>query len=232
MVITNPPFSLFREYIAQLIKYKKKFLIIGNMNAITYKEIFPLFKENRIWLGFSNVGNFFKVPKTYKVNLSANAKLDDDGNQLLFMKESVWFTNLKHNKINKKIYLHETYKGNENKYPKYINYDAINVDRVDDIPKDYYDVIGVPISFLMKHNSDQFKILYLGVVGSCDFKNNYKCEIYKDGKATSKFTKNCKGNLYYKWNDEMDKKKIPKYRNVENGDFYIAPYMRILIKRI
>ena len=144
IVITNPPFSLFREYVAQLIEYKKKFLIIGNMNAITYKETFKLIKNNELWLGNNAVKEFIQPDKTIK----------KFGNIL-------WFTNLEHSKRNGDIILYETYKGNEDYFPHYDNYDAINVNKVNEIPKDYTGAMGVPITFLGKHNPEQFEILGL-----------------------------------------------------------------------
>ena len=140
IVCTNPPFSRLREYVAQLMEYDKKFLIIGNMNAITYKEIFPLIKENKIWLGTQYVKEFItKYDETQKF-----------GN-------ICWFTNLNHKKRNTPIDLYKYY--NEEEYPKYDNYDAINVDKVTDIPLDYDGVMGVPISFLDKYCPTQFQIV-------------------------------------------------------------------------
>jgi len=140
IVVTNPPFSLFREYVAQLIEYKKKFLIIGNINAITYKEIFKLIKENRLWLGY-NCTRYFKRP---------------DGT-MFETARSFWFTNLDITKRHEDIILYKKYDSKE--YPKYDNYDAINVDKTKDIPADYDGVMGVPITFLDKYNPDQFEIV-------------------------------------------------------------------------
>ena len=142
IVVTNPPFSLFREYIDLLVQHKKKFLVVGNMNAITYKETFKLIKENKLWLGINNVKNFIKPDGTLQSFGNIN-----------------WFTNLEHKKRNEEIISYKTYKGNEKDYPKYDNYDAINVDKVVDIPSDYYGHIGVPITFLSKYNPNQFELL-------------------------------------------------------------------------
>jgi hypothetical protein len=140
VVVTNPPFSLFREYIAQLMKYNKKFLIIGNMNAITYKEVFPLLKDNRMWLGVNYVKEFIQPDGTSK----------KFGNIL-------WYTNLIHGKKMKELPLSKEY--NETDYPKYDNYNAINVDRIVDIPKDYFEPMGVPITFLSNYCPEQFDII-------------------------------------------------------------------------
>lgn len=156
IVITNPPFSLFREFVALLEEYDKKYLIIGNMNAITYKEVFKLIKDNKLWLGYSGRISNFEVPNSmFDINrkdmfIINNKKYQKLGNV-------VWFTNLIHNKRNEDLILYKSY--NEKDYPKYDNYDAINVDKVKDIPKDYKGVMGVPISFLDKFNPKQFEIV-------------------------------------------------------------------------
>ena len=143
IIVTNPPFSLFREYLARLIKYEKKFLIIGNMNAITNKEIFPLIKNNKIWLGYNSTnGMSFKIP---------------NNKPMKHMGFACWFTNLDFQKRHENITLTKKY--NEIDYPKYDHYDAINVDKATNIPYDYDGVMGVPISFLDKYNPDQFEIL-------------------------------------------------------------------------
>ena len=139
VVVTNPPFSLFREYIKQLMDYGKKFLVIGSMNAITYKEIFPYIKDNELWLGNQNVKEF----------RSPNGEIKKFGNIL-------WYTNIQHKKRNTPIDLYKRY---SNEYPKYDNYDAIEVSKVSDIPMDYNGVMGVPITFLDKYCPEQFEIV-------------------------------------------------------------------------
>lgn len=147
IIVTNPPFSLFREFVATLEEYGKKYLILGNMNAITYKEIFPLIKDNKLWIGVNAKGGTRK------------------GNSLSFQNEngtlrdisSWWFTNLDHSKRHEPLDLYKHYTPEE--YPKYDNYDAINVDKTCDIPMDYNGVMGVPISFLEKYCPEQFEII-------------------------------------------------------------------------
>lgn len=157
IVVTNPPFSLFREYIAQLIEYNKKFIILGDQNAITYKEIFKLIKENKIWLGVNNGGiKWFEVRDHYDIKTESRKK-QENGKKYFSMGRINWYTNLDIKKRHENIILYKTY--NEDEYPKYDNYDAINVDRVSDIPLDYNGAIGVPITFLDKHNSAQFEIV-------------------------------------------------------------------------
>jgi len=147
IVITNPPFSLFREYVAQLIEYKKKFLILGNDNCRTYKEIFKLIKENKFWCGYNHVKEFFRP----------------DGTTKKFGNVS-WYTNLPNSKRKEWIETGKKYFGYENMYPKYDNYDAINVDKMNNIPMDYDGVMGVPITLIDYYNPDQFELL--GHVGS------------------------------------------------------------------
>ena len=156
IVVTNPPFSLFREYIATLVHYDKKFLVIGNNNAITYKEVFPLIKENKLWLGFSdNKTMEFVMPDSYeKYNY-----IDKKGRKIGKVPAISWFTNLEHSKRNDEIILYKKYTSEE--FPKYDNYDAIEVSRVCEIPKDYNGVMGVPITFLGKYNPSQFEIVGL-----------------------------------------------------------------------
>jgi len=142
IIITNPPFSLFREYVSQLIEYNKEFLIIGNINAVSYKEIFKLIKENEIWLGHGCVRHFRRP----------------DGS-MYETARSFWYTNLDITKRHEDILLYKKYFGNEKEYPKYDNYDAINIDKALNIPSDYKGLMGVPITFLDKYNPEQFDIL-------------------------------------------------------------------------
>jgi len=163
IVVTNPPFSLFREYVAQLIEYEKKFLIIGNKNAITYKEIFTLIKENKMWLGNTSMSEdmLFDIPEELAKELIKNKK---EGSAYKIIdgvvkgrSPSVWFTNIDHKKRHENLILYKTY--NKKEYPKYDYYDAINVNKTAEIPIDYDGTMGVPISFLDKYNPDQFEIL-------------------------------------------------------------------------
>lgn len=157
IVVTNPPFSLFREYVAQLIEYDKKFIILGHQNAITYKEIFKLIKENKIWLGTDNGGTkWFQVNEDYDIATESRKKII--GERKYFSMGSIcWFTNLDIAKRHEELDLFKTYSLEE--YPKYDNYDAINVNRVAEIPSDYTGVMGVPITFLDKHNPEQFDVV-------------------------------------------------------------------------
>jgi Adenine-specific methyltransferase EcoRI len=160
IVVTNPPFSLFREYVEQLVKYNKKFLIIGNVNAITYKEIFKLIKENKAWLGIHlgrGVSGFI-VPQYYEL-YGTEARIDEFGNRIVSPNNCLWLTNLDTFKRHEDILLTKKYHGNEREYPKYDNYDGINVNKTEDIPLDYKGVMGVPITFLHKFNPDQFDLI-------------------------------------------------------------------------
>ena len=155
IVVTNPPFSLFREYVAQLVEYDKKFLILGNMNAITYKEIWPLIESGKMWLGVTYPKRFL-VPSDSPV---ASSQIIDEGVRYQQFGNISWFTNLDHAKRHDELPLWKRY--TPEAYPKYDNYDAINVDKVKEIPLDYDGAMGVPITFLDKWNPDQFEILGL-----------------------------------------------------------------------
>lgn len=158
IVVTNPPFSLFREYVAQLIKYDKKFLIIGNVNAVTYKEIFPLIMSNQIWFGASihSGDRKFWVPDDYKLE-AAGCGIDEAGKKYIRVKGVRWFTNLDYKERHEDIILYKQY--NPDEYPSYINCDAIEVSKTSEIPLDYDGKMGVPITFLDKYNPEQFEIL-------------------------------------------------------------------------
>ena len=154
VVVTNPPFSLFREFVAQLVDHKKKFVIVGHQNAITYKEIFKLIKENKIWLGYGfegGAGHF--INKSYEDYATAS----DHKEGMIRVSGVHWFTNLDTRKRHEDLVLYKKYSAGD--YPKYDNYDAINVNKVNDIPADYAGAIGVPITFLNKYNPDQFEII-------------------------------------------------------------------------
>ena len=156
IVVTNPPFSLFREYVAQLVEYDRKFLIIGNVNALTYKEIFKLIKANKIWLGYGfNAGNaYFGIPDFQKVYAKG---VFDSSTKLVKFRNCHWFTNLDYKERHEDLVLYKNY--NPKEYPKYDNYDAINVDKTSDIPQDYFGEMGVPVTFFDKYNPDQFEIV-------------------------------------------------------------------------
>lgn len=164
IIVTNPPFSLFREYVAQLIEYDKKFLIIGNQNALTYKEIFPLIKDDKIWLGYnSNKSFIFKSPYTNESESNrrtVKSKGYDPDDGYIVVPAITWFTNLDTTKKHELLPLWKKY--NQNDFPKYDNYDAINVSRTSDIPFDYTGIMGVPITIINVYNPDQFKILGSG----------------------------------------------------------------------
>ena len=153
VVVTNPPFSLFRQYVTQLMKYEKKFLIIGHQNVMTYKEIFPLIKENKIWLGYGfkgGAGHFISRYEDYATAMDRKAGM-------IRVSGVHWFTNLPHKKRNEKLILYKEYSPKEN--PHYVNYDAIEVSRTKNIPEDWDGAMGVPISFLDKYNPEQFEII-------------------------------------------------------------------------
>lgn len=232
IVITNPPFSLFRDYVAQLVKYKKKFLIIGNMNAITYKEVFPLIKENKLWFGYGfNCSMIFKTK--YKNTLEANRKYviskgyDPDDNYIK-TPAVCWWTNLETKKRNEFLDTGKKYYGYEDMYPKYDNYDAINVDNVKDIPMDYDGVMGVPITFLDKYNPEQFKIVGITKTwyGGASKIYSRQIQVDKNGKR-KEVTKLNDGATLELLSDVADKQ---TYYEVD-GKKYIQLYARVLIKK-
>ncbi|TAE75009.1 MAG: modification methylase [Bacteroidetes bacterium] len=224
IVVTNPPFSLFREYVTQLIQYDKKFLIVGHQNAITYKEIFKLIKEDKLWLGFGFTGGASHFINTQYEDY-ATAGNHKEG--MIRVSGVHWFTNLDIKKRHEELMLFKQYTPEE--FPTYQNYDAINVDKTSEIPSDYKGLIGVPITFLDKYNPEQFEILALGIIGSIDFTSNRKMEILdKNGKPSGKFTYNAKGTLYKLYNPKKDEK--PAFKDAETGQLYTSIYARIIVK--
>ena len=207
IVVTNPPFSLFREYVAQLVKYEKKFIIVGHQNAITYKEIFPLIKENKMWLGFGFKGGAAHFITNYEDTATAG----DHKEGMVRVSGVNWFTNLDIKKRHEDLILFKKY--NSEEYPKYDNYDAINVNKTKEIPMNYKGAMGVPITFLDKYNPDQFEILglsrYLKTRGmSKQFVDAY----YKSGQ-TGTISEGHPDLCFYNQNNKP-----------------IVPYMRIVIK--
>ena len=181
IVVTNPPFSLFREFVAQLIKYEKQFLIIGNVNAITYKDIFDLIQNDKAWLGV-NLGrgiSGFIVPEHYEL-YGTEASIDAHGNRIVATNNCLWLTNLEIPFRHEDIALTKSYYGNEDKYPSYDNCDGINIDKTQDIPMDYVGLMGVPITFLHKYNPSQFEIIRFrkGDDGK-DLRINGKCPYFR-----------------------------------------------------
>lgn len=153
IVCTNPPFSLFREYVAQLVKYDKKFIIIGHQNALKYKDIFPLIRDNKMWLGYGFKGGATHFISKYEDTATAGNHKEG----MIRVSGVVWYTNLEIRKRHEDLILYKTY--NPQEYPKYDNYDAINVDKTVDIPIDYEGIMGVPITFMDKYNPEQFEII-------------------------------------------------------------------------
>ena len=196
VVVTNPPFSLFREYVAQLIEHGKKFIVIGPWNAVTYKEIFPLIKDNRVWLGYGfAAGNaYFAVPSEAGASDYA-AGVYDEQTGLVKFRNVTWFTNLDHKKRHEELILYKRYSSDE--YLTYDNYDAINVNRVAEMPMDWGGPMGVPITFLDKYNPDQFEILGVAYQWDDSFKSHtfYDdfIEVRPDGTKTGMSGKKANG---------------------------------------
>lgn len=228
IVITNPPFSLFREYVALLIAHNKSFVIIGNQNAITYKEVFPYLKNNIFWLGYNAGAQVFEVPNSFE----RNNTFIENGKKYAKFGNICWFTNLDINKRHETILLYKQY--NSNDYQRYDNYDAINVNKVTDIPYDYNGYMGVPITFLDKYNPEQFDIIGLLQSSTDEFAGIPNLRYYGDFKEMRQdmtFTgasgnkangnpvvkgKSLKGNFLY---------------NEKTGEYVHSLYARILIRR-
>lgn len=232
IVVTNPPFSLFREYIGQLMKYQKKFLIIGNMNSITCKEIFPYVQNNKMWIGpsISSGDRKFYVPDDYPLN-AAGGGVDSDGKRFIRVKGVRWFTNLDHNKRHEDLDLVCRY--SEDEYPTFDNFDAIEVGKTSDIPYDYDGIMGVPITFLDKYNPDQFEILGLTQIGCHDLCPDTKR--YNDYKEITRATDKPTGSSGGKTNENavlcgQGNKKT--YYLGPNGEVVHSAYKRIFIRKI
>ena len=209
IVVTNPPFSLFREYVAQLVEYDKKFVIVGHQNAITYKEIFKLIKENKLWLGYGFKGGAGHFINTQYENY---ATASDKREGMIRVSGVHWFTNLEISKRHEDLILYKNY--NPEEYPTYENFNAINVDKTKDIPIDYNGFIGVPVTFLDKYNPEQFEIIGLGISNSgieigvqpyTEEHKKYRKEVQKRGAVD--------GDLYMMINNEVT-----------------VPYARVIIK--
>ena len=200
IVVTNPPFSLFREYVSTLIENNKQFIIIGNVNAIAYKEIFPLLKDDKMWIGASihSGDRAFYVPDDYPMKASG-CGIDEDGRRFIRVKGVRWYTNLDMKLRHDELILVKKY--NPEEYPKYENFDAIEVSKTVDIPCDYPGVMGVPITFMDKYCPDQFKIIGLGItdlgksIGVGDYDRKYKTPASRDG--TLYYVKDGKGVVPY-----------------------------------
>ena len=230
IVVTNPPFSLFREYMAQLVKYDKKFIIIGNQNAITNKEIFPMIKDNKLWFGASihSGDREFRVPNDY-ITRSASLRVDNEGNKYLRVPGIRWYTNIDYIQRHEDLILIKKYSSEE--YPKYDNYDAINVGKTEDIPYDYSGIMGVPITFLDKYNPDQFEILGLTQIGCHDDVPDLKR--YNEYKEIERLTGKATGSSGGKTNENavlkgMGSKKT--YYLGPNKEMVYSEYKRIFIR--
>jgi hypothetical protein len=220
IVVTNPPFSLFREYVSQLMGYKKKFIIIGHQNAITYKEFFPLIRDNKVWLGYGFKGGAAHFYSNYQDVATAG----DHREGMIRVSGVCWFTNLDIKKRHEDLDLYKKY--NPEEFPTYDNYDAIDVSKTADIPLDYAGVMGVPVTFLDKYNPDQFEII--SVTQSWE---KYRSKIYDKQIQVSK---NGSKSLVTKLNDgaaiRVDTPPKDQTYYIVDGKYYVKVYARILIR--
>lgn len=224
IVVTNPPFSLFREYVAHLMDYDKKFIIVGNQNAISYKEVFPLIKNGRMWLGHNNGDMKFKVPEYYETR-ATRFWVDETGQKWRSMGNACWFTNLDISKRHEELILYKTY-GPEI-YPAYDNFDGIEVGKTVDIPVDYDGVMGVPLTFLDKHNPDQFEIVGITRAWSGDATNVYpqQIQVDSDGTRTTVSKLNDSASL------PVSAPPAGKTYYQVGGEYFVKTYARLLIRR-
>ena len=213
IVVTNPPFSLFREYVAQLSIHQKQFLIIGNTNALACREVFKLFQQDKIRTGYTNfnVGMYFQVPDDWEKYHHL-----ENGKKMARVSTSCWFTNLPVSKHNEELILYKQYTPEE--YPKYDNYNAINVDSYREIPCDYDGIMGVPVTFLDKYNPNQFEIIWRG--GDIEWAEN-ECAFYTPPKKEKA--------EYFKKQDKTWRIQNP-YLLDKNGNARVV-YQRIFIRR-
>ncbi len=229
IVVTNPPFSLFREYVAQLMEYDKKFIIIGNQNAITYKETFTLLKDNKLWTGVNSGGMEFRIPD-HAEERETGFRQDEDGQKWRIFGNITWYTNLDNSKRNENLILYKRYTPED--YPKYDNYDAIEVYKIKEIPKDYDGAMGVPITFINNYNPDQFEVL--GITSGRDEFEASPTKRYKnpkqinlDGSITNGSKANTRATLI-----SADKPDEGIYYTADNADGYLSIfYARIIIRR-
>lgn len=232
IVVTNPPFSLFREYVAQLIEYNKKFLIIGNINSVSAKQIFPLIMEGKMWLGASihSGDRKFWVPDDYELN-AAGCGIDATGRKFIRVKGVRWFTNLDYKERHDDLILYKTY--DTSYYPYFDNFNAIEVSRTEEIPMDFEGIMGVPITFLDKFNPDQFEILGLTQIGCHDLCPDTKK--YNDYKEIDRASDIPTGQGGGKTNENAvlkGKGNKKTYYLGPNGEIVHSAYKRILIRKI
>ena len=240
MIITNPPFSLFREFLSWINPLEKQFLIIGNMNAITYKEVFPLIKENKIWLG-TGMGRWisgFIVPETYEL-YGSEARVEN-GARIVSTNNALWMTNIDHGKRHQALSLmtmednikfskHRTVKGHE--YSSYDNFDAIDIPYSDSIPSDYEGIMGVPISFLDKYNPEQFEIIGLGNSRENFQPNKDYINPKKVMKKSRKVVNGGAINQVLAISKDEEPDIEVTYYQADNGKYLVAPYARVLIRK-
>ncbi len=226
IVVTNPPFSLFREYLAQLMEHDKKFLIIGNMNAVTYKEVWPYIQHNQIWLGVTRTGTgqmWFRVNDEFPVK--TGQRIGEDGHRYQTIGSSAWFTNLDHSKRHEELTLFKTYDPDD--YPSYDNYGGIEVAKAVDIPVDWEGAMGVPITFLGKYNPDQFEILGISKTWHGGATKIYpeQLQVSPNGVTTTVSKLNDGAVL------KVSAPPAGKTYYVVDGENYVQLYARILIRR-
>ena len=240
IVVTNPPFSLFRDYVSLLIEYRKQFVILGNKNCITYKEVFPLIRDNAMWIGATPMSKemYFDAPDEYINNALEQHKdrtVVKVNGKYMARASAIWFTNLDHRKRHEELDLFKRYRKHEDEYPHYDNYDAVEVSKVSEIPYDYDGVMGVPITFMDKYNPEQFSIIGLAPERLAETESSLQLKRYRNAIQHKKDGSTCSGN---KVNDgptllhDIPPDKFPYYTSETVPNKYIEVlYARILIRR-
>ncbi len=224
IVVTNPPFSLFREFVSQLIEHDKKFLIVGNQNAISYKEIFPLIQNDKLWLGYNNGDMRFKVPDYYPPR-ATRFWVDENGQKWRSLGNACWATNLDISKRHEELILYKQYSPDD--YPSYDNYDAIEVSKVVDIPMDYDGTMGVPLTFLDKHNPDQFEIVGMTQSWFGGASKIYPRQVQVDADGKESFVTKLNDGAAIKVDTPPPNKTYYKV----GDECFVKAYARILIRR-
>lgn len=223
-MVTNPPFSLFREYIGQLLEHDKKFLILGNQNAVTYQEIFPLLRDDKMWLGYQNGQMEFQVPDYYEPRATRYWE-DETGQKWRSFGNMCWFTNLDISKRHEDLILYKTYYPEQ--YPTYDNYDAIEVAKTVEIPMDYDGVMGVPITFLHKYSADQFDIVGIAKAPLGEPNKIYpKQTQIREADVRSRVSKLNDGPAL-----KVDAPPAGRTYDEVDGEHYVQLFARILIRR-
>ncbi|MBL7644648.1 MAG: adenine-specific methyltransferase EcoRI family protein [Candidatus Hydrogenedentes bacterium] len=224
IVVTNPPFSLFREYVTQLVEHKKNFIVLANQNSLSTKDVFGLVRDDKLWLGYNNGDMAFRVPDHYEAR-ATRFWVDESGNKWRSFGTMCWLTNLDIAKRHEDLILYKTY--DPEVYPTYDNFDAIDVSKVDSIPVDYFGTMGVPGGFLTKHNPDQFEIVGITKTWCGMASKKYPKQIQVDADGTKSEVTKLNDGAALKW----PTRPTGKTYYIVDGEYFTQTYPRLLIRR-